>query len=356
MPFWLLLSAGVALLLLVAVAARLTSRSVGPAGARGGQNGALVGSRRPANPASEARSPGSRIGPESASKPILPGDVSRSGASGALAGANGTPRPGESPNRLASAGVSIGAPQGGAPGAAASAVPAASLSVVERTAAAGHVRITERMARPKPAPKPAQAAPPKKAVPGERVKLAGTRQELGRLAGPPYSPAVSALSPVLARASVPAPAAAPESEQGRNRQDTGAASDASEPGRAADRDGDRRDPDAGAIRPEPGPAPEEEPRSDPELIERTPVRYPPSAAEEGITGTTHLKIVVSPRGRVETAIVVRSSGDARLDAAAVQSALGWRYRPTVRDGQPVPSVAYAAVQFYLTEGRPRDNN
>jgi protein TonB len=201
------------------------------------------------------------------------------------------------------------------------------LTVVERAAAAGHVRVTERplspprpVAPPVPAPKPLPKPVAKKTSPAENIRLAGARQEIGRLFGPSIPVEEPSVPPLETPAPIPESQTAPEAVEAR---------------------GEPEAPEAA--------------REEPELIERIPVRYPPSAAEEGVTGTVHLKIVVGLTGRVETALVVRSSGDARLDAAATRSALRWRYRPARRDGEPVPSVVYAAVEFSLSDDRPRDN-
>jgi periplasmic protein TonB len=160
------------------------------------------------------------------------------------------------------------------------------------------------------------------------VRLAAARQELGRLAEPPIPPSET---PVLPDETRKPP---PEEARATDREPAGA-------------------PAAQAASGEPGVEADE--RDGPELIERDAVRYPRSAAEEGVTGTVHLKIVVGPRGQVEAVLVVRSSGDARLDSAAVQSAMRWRYRPARRDDEPVPSVAYVSVRFALSnDARRRD--
>ena len=58
-----------------------------------------------------------------------------------------------------------------------------------------------------------------------------------------------------------------------------------------------------------------------------------------------LKLFVGRRGRVEDALVVRSSGDERLDQAAEAAVRRWRYRPARRDGHPVEAVDYVQVEF-----------
>jgi periplasmic protein TonB len=62
--------------------------------------------------------------------------------------------------------------------------------------------------------------------------------------------------------------------------------------------------------------------------------YPLSAREEGVTGEVVLGYVVNAEGRVENVKVARSSGDDRLDRAALAAARRWRYRPAVRNGLP----------------------
>lgn len=80
--------------------------------------------------------------------------------------------------------------------------------------------------------------------------------------------------------------------------------------------------------------------------ERPDARYPESAAAAGVTGKVRLKVIVDPRGQVEDALVVRSSGDDRLDQAAEEAVRRWRYRPARRAGQAVTATDYVEVEFY----------
>jgi len=57
-------------------------------------------------------------------------------------------------------------------------------------------------------------------------------------------------------------------------------------------------------------------------------------------------VTVGRRGEVEDALVVRSSGDERLDRAAEAAIRRWRYRPAHRAGRPVPAVDYVKVEFF----------
>ena len=71
-----------------------------------------------------------------------------------------------------------------------------------------------------------------------------------------------------------------------------------------------------------------------------------------MTGSVRLKVIVGRRGRVEDAVVVRSSGDARLDQAAEAAVRRWRYRPARRNGRAVTAVDYARIEFYRADTEP----
>jgi protein TonB len=74
--------------------------------------------------------------------------------------------------------------------------------------------------------------------------------------------------------------------------------------------------------------------------------YPPSAREEGITGTVMVEFVVSPTGAVNSAHAV-SSPDARLSEAAVAAVLQWQFAPELKAGSPVSSRLRQAITFDL---------
>jgi len=93
--------------------------------------------------------------------------------------------------------------------------------------------------------------------------------------------------------------------------------------------------------------------SPPEPIARPAARYPEDAAAEGVSGSVRLKVIVGRRGRVEDAVVVRSSGDDRLDQAAAAAVRRWRYRPALRDGRAVTGVDYQVIEFSREDREPR---
>lgn len=60
--------------------------------------------------------------------------------------------------------------------------------------------------------------------------------------------------------------------------------------------------------------------------------YPQAERSQGIEGTTKLSFTVDAGGDIRDIAVSTSSGNANLDAAAVECAAFWRYRPATQDG------------------------
>src|SRR5205814_2216878 len=85
--------------------------------------------------------------------------------------------------------------------------------------------------------------------------------------------------------------------------------------------------------------------SAPEPEDQPQARYPEDAAAEGVTGSVRLKVTVGRRGEVVDALVVRSSGDDRLDQAAEAAVRRWRYRRAHAAGRRVPATDYVRVEF-----------
>lgn len=74
----------------------------------------------------------------------------------------------------------------------------------------------------------------------------------------------------------------------------------------------------------------------PAAVEGDVFEFPRGAWEEGIGGTTVLKIMIDADGTVDSAIVLQSSGHKQLDSAAVANASKLLYRPAEQGGEPVP--------------------
>lgn len=77
--------------------------------------------------------------------------------------------------------------------------------------------------------------------------------------------------------------------------------------------------------------------------------YPARARRLGIEGSVEVRASVDVRGGVASAEVASSSGDASLDAAAVEAAGRWRFEPALRDGVPVPDEYRVRFLFRLDD-------
>ena len=73
--------------------------------------------------------------------------------------------------------------------------------------------------------------------------------------------------------------------------------------------------------------------------------YPPAARTMRTTGVVKVEVTVSETGDV--AEVQKTSGPPMLQAAAKDAIRKWKFRPFVRDGQPVKAVGYVNFNFSL---------
>ena len=73
--------------------------------------------------------------------------------------------------------------------------------------------------------------------------------------------------------------------------------------------------------------------------------YPPDAWNEGVGGTTILRLLISRDGTVDSALVVHSSGHPSLDSAALANARRLRYEPAAQGGSPVEVWGRLPVVF-----------
>ena len=78
--------------------------------------------------------------------------------------------------------------------------------------------------------------------------------------------------------------------------------------------------------------------------------YPPASRRAGEAGTVQLKCYVQETGKCTEVSVVKSSGFARLDEAAVKEVQrNWKFVPGKEDGKPVAAWHTFAVTFRLTD-------
>lgn len=89
-------------------------------------------------------------------------------------------------------------------------------------------------------------------------------------------------------------------------------------------------------------------------VQTPPPLYPTDIACTGGEGTSTLRVVVGPAGRVSDVRVVNSSGFAPLDQAAMDAVEGWQFRAATRAGQPVAATIQVPVTFRLPAELPTD--
>ncbi len=73
--------------------------------------------------------------------------------------------------------------------------------------------------------------------------------------------------------------------------------------------------------------------------------YPPLALAARVQGPVVLQCVITTEGRVSEVVVV--SGHPLLNDAALAAVRGWRYRPTLLNGEPVSVILTVTVTFSL---------
>jgi periplasmic protein TonB len=81
----------------------------------------------------------------------------------------------------------------------------------------------------------------------------------------------------------------------------------------------------------------------PERLQYVRPVYPAEAKARGVHGLVILELWIDALGRVSEAKVLRSVP--LLDAAAIEAARQWTFRPTCLDGTAVPVVITVAVPF-----------
>lgn len=81
------------------------------------------------------------------------------------------------------------------------------------------------------------------------------------------------------------------------------------------------------------------------LVNRVEPKYPTMAIAAHISGTVHLRAIISKDGTVRELEVV--DGNPLLAQAALVAVQNWRYQPTRLNGEPVEVKTYVTVNFVL---------
>ncbi len=79
--------------------------------------------------------------------------------------------------------------------------------------------------------------------------------------------------------------------------------------------------------------------------------YPPLARKRGYEGEVVVRLLVSPGGKVDKVVLIRSSGYSILDRVAVRTLRRWRFKPAMKDGSPISYWVEVPVIFSLREAK-----
>lgn len=77
--------------------------------------------------------------------------------------------------------------------------------------------------------------------------------------------------------------------------------------------------------------------------------YPPLSRSKGEQGIVLLKVCVAATGAVDSVDVARSSGFVRLDRAANDTVMRWRFHPARKGGQPMAMCYQLPIRFSLDQ-------
>ncbi|MDI1294890.1 MAG: energy transducer TonB [bacterium] len=84
-----------------------------------------------------------------------------------------------------------------------------------------------------------------------------------------------------------------------------------------------------------------------QMVSGKPPRYPVESRRKREQGTVVLTLTLGLDGAVDSIAISQSSGFTRLDNAARDAVKGWRWKPTIRGGQPVRVKGVVEIPFVL---------
>lgn len=88
------------------------------------------------------------------------------------------------------------------------------------------------------------------------------------------------------------------------------------------------------------------PSADPAARNLPPI-YPPASRLRGEEGVVAMIVTIGPDGRPQAAQIIRGSGHVALDEEARRAVLNWRFRPALRNGEPVSGQIATNIRFTL---------
>jgi len=77
--------------------------------------------------------------------------------------------------------------------------------------------------------------------------------------------------------------------------------------------------------------------------------YPPDAFRQGVGGWVEVEYTVTEQGSTTDVAVVAAEPRGVFDAAAIAAVAGWKYRPRVVNGRPVPQRTSATLRFSVED-------
>lgn len=86
-----------------------------------------------------------------------------------------------------------------------------------------------------------------------------------------------------------------------------------------------------------------------QMVAGSPPRYPVESRRKREQGTVLLSLTLGIDGAVDSISVSKSSGFSRLDHAALDAVRKWRWRPVIRNGQPVRVSGVVEIPFVIQE-------
>lgn len=81
------------------------------------------------------------------------------------------------------------------------------------------------------------------------------------------------------------------------------------------------------------------------LYGEVPIEYPLELWDQDIEGETTLRVRVTDVGRVDSVVVLETSGHAAFDSAAIAGARELRFHPARRNGRRIEVWAHVPVHF-----------
>lgn len=79
------------------------------------------------------------------------------------------------------------------------------------------------------------------------------------------------------------------------------------------------------------------------------VKFPEESQRAGEHGTVAIEVFVTDSGRIQRMRMRQSSGSDRLDTAAIESVLAWKFNPAEQDGRPVSGSKIVRVVYEVPE-------